>query len=172
MTSLIALAPTKEQAQRIVHRLQGEAHLTDEEISVLLPGETTDQDYGQTEDFLTDAKAAPSSRTHGVAGGLVGAVIGAGAVLIPGMQVFLAAGPAVMAFSTLIGGLAGGAIGALAGLGLPDAEVQKYRDRVKHGAYLLAIHADDEAKISAAHRIFQAEGGEEIRETRNAVTTA
>lgn len=168
MTTLISLAQDRSQAQRIVQRLQAEGGLEDAEISVLLPGSTRDQDYGQTEDFLTDATSPPSARTHGLTGGALGAAVGAGAVLLPALPGFLAAGAVATAFGALIGGLAGGALGALAGLGLPDAKVEEYRQRVKDGAYLLAVHTESAAKIDFARRVMTEEGGERIHETANA----
>ena len=167
MTSLVALAPEHAQAELILKRLREEAHLGEKEVSVLLPGTTEDQDYGQVEELKTDAAAAPSDKTHAVKSGMIGALIGIGAVLIPGLQPLLLAGPAVALFGALVGTVAGGAVGVFIGLGIPDAEIEKYRERIKNGAFLIAVHSEDEAEIRQARAILEEEKAEEISETRD-----
>lgn len=165
MTTIVTLARDQAHAQQIVHRLQQEGGLLDSEISVLLPGESRDQDYGQIEDFLTEGGAPSSTRTHGLTAGAIGAAVGASAVVLPGLGGFLAAGAAATVFGAAIGGLAGGAIAALAGVGIPDSTVEQYRQRVREGAYLLAAQSESAQRVAEARRIIHEEGGELIHET-------
>lgn len=166
MTSLIALAHNSDQADRIVHRLREEAHLADPELALLGPRDRH-QDYDQVEELVTHAKAPGSTKTHGLTGGALGALVGVSTIIIPGLQPLLLAGPAFLAFGAFIGAAAGGAIGALTALGLPDAEVEKYRSRVEHGEYLIAVQSNDEAHIRQSLRVLESEHAAEIAEAHD-----
>jgi hypothetical protein len=59
---------------------------------------------------------------------------GIGALAIPGVGPFIAAGPIMGALAGLgVGGAVGGLIGALVGMGIPEYEAKRYEGRVKNG---------------------------------------
>ena len=92
------------------------------------------------------ATKAPEGATTGVAaggalGGTLGLLAGIGALAIPGVGPFIAAGPIVGALAGLgAGGAVGGLVGALVGMGIPEYEAKRYEGRVKDGGVLLSVH--------------------------------
>jgi len=134
-----------------------------QEISVLLP------DSGSTHDFAhhKDTKA-PEGTTAGVAaggvvGGALGVLAGIGALAIPGVGPFIAAGPIMAGLAGLgVGGAVGGLVGALVGMGIPEYEAKRYEGRVKDGGTLLSVHCDTAAEVSVAKDVLKASGAEDI----------
>lgn len=112
---------TVEQAETIVLELK-QAGFTSDDISALLP------DKRGTKDFAHEhhTKAPEGATTGGLAGLGVGAALGwlagIGALAIPGIGPFIAAGPIMAALGgAAVGTAAGGIVGALVGLGIPSS---------------------------------------------------
>ncbi len=64
----------------------------------------------------------------------MGLLAGIGALAIPGLGPFIAAGPIMAALSgAAAGATAGGVVGGLVGLGIPEYEAKAYEDRIKRG---------------------------------------
>src|SRR6185312_8837138 len=89
--------------------------------------------------------AATGAVAGGVLGGLGGWLIGIGALAIPGVGPFIAAG----AFATALGGAAIGAgvgaiAGALMGMGVPEEHARYYEGEAKAGRTLVTVRADDD----------------------------
>lgn len=106
---------------------------------------------------------ATGAATGGLAGGAIGLLAGIGALAIPGLGPFIAAGPIMAALSgAAVGATAGGIVGGLIGLGIPEIEAKRYEDRLKKGNYLVSVHTEDGDRIDAAKEIFEAEGAEDI----------
>ena len=101
--------------------------------------------------------------TVGVVGGALGLLAGIGALAIPGVGPFIAAGPIMGALAGLgAGAAAGGIIGALVGMGIPEYEAKRYEGRVKSGGVLLSVHCDTSDEISRAKDLLKATGAEDI----------
>ncbi len=67
--------------------------------------------------------------------------MGIGALAIPGLGPFIAAGPIMAALAGAgVGGAVGGLTGALIGMGIPEYEAKRYEGRVKDGGILLSVH--------------------------------
>jgi len=91
-------------------------------------------------------------------GGVGGLLIGLGALAIPGVGPFVAAGPLAAALAGAgVGAVTGGLIGALVDLGIPDEEAQIYSDSVRHGNILVAAQVPDN-QVSEAARIMERPG--------------
>jgi tetrahydromethanopterin S-methyltransferase subunit C len=108
---------------------------------VLLP------DHQGSKDFAHEKHTkAPEGTTTGVAaggtiGGTLGLLAGIGALAIPGVGPFIAAGPIMGALAGLgVGGAVGGLVGALVGMGMPEYEAKRYEGRIKAGGVLLSVH--------------------------------
>ena len=73
---------------------------------------------------------------------MLGLLAGIGALAIPGVGPFIAAGPIMAALSgAAIGATTGGVVGGLIGMGIPEIEAKRYEDKLKTGNYLIAVHA-------------------------------
>jgi len=145
------------------------AGFRNEDISVLLP-----ENQG-TKDFAHEKNTkAPEGTTTGVAaggavGGTLGLLAGIGALAIPGLGPFIAAGPIMGALAGLgVGGAVGGLIGALVGMGIPEYEAKRYEGRVKEGGILLSVHCDNSDWVKRAKDLLEQTGAEDISSTGEA----
>src|SRR5215207_8843920 len=131
------------------------------DISLLMP------DRGEARDLAaeTGTKAGEGAATGAVAGGFL---LGIGALAIPGVGPFIAAG----AFATALGGAAIGAgvgavAGALIGMGIPQEEAKYYEGEAKAGRTLVTVRAD--GRYADAQRLLREYGAYDV-ESRHART--
>ncbi len=114
------------------------------DISALLPDTAMTKDLATEKHTKAPEGAAVGAGAGGVIGGTLGLLLGIGALAIPGLGPFIAAGP-IMA--TLAGAGVGGAVGtftgALIGMGIPEYEAKRYESWLNKGGTLLAVHADN-----------------------------
>ncbi len=161
-TSVFCIAKSYGQAEQIVERLQSSG-FPSSEISVLLPDTEGKHDIGHVKATKAPEGATTGAATGGVTGGVIGLLAGIGALAIPGLGPFIAAGPIMAALSgAAIGGTAGGVIGGLIGMGIPEIEAKRYEGKLKSGNYLIAVHAHDGQQKDRAEEIFKNAGAEDI----------
>jgi len=104
-----------------------------------------------------------------VIGGALGWLTGIGALAIPGLGPFIAAGPIMAALAGVgVGGAVGGIVGALVGIGIPEYEAKRYEGRIKSGGILLSVHCDDSVWTKKAKTILATTGAEDIASTGEA----
>jgi len=166
--AVFCIAQSQEQATRIVDDART-AGFSGNDISVLLP------DRGGSRDFAHEQHTkAPEGATAGaVAGGVLGAaagyLVGIGALAIPGLGPFIAAGPIMAALGgAAVGTATGGITGMLVGYGMPEYEAKRYEGKVKAGNILISIHTEDGNQVSQAKDIFKRNGAEDISYTGEA----
>jgi hypothetical protein len=108
-------------------------------------------------------------RTNSTPKPLKGPLVGIGALAIPGLGPFIAAGPIMAALSGAAAGAAlGGLTGALIGLGIPEYEAKRYEGKVKEGHLLISVHTENSTERARARQIFEQEGAEDIADTAEA----
>jgi len=167
-TAVFGIYRTATAAEMAVDQLL-QAGFTNNAISVLLPDEKSTRDFAHEK-----ATKAPEGTTTGVAaggvvGGTLGLLAGIGALAIPGVGPFIAAGPIMGALAGLgVGGAVGGLIGALVGMGIPEYEAKRYEGRIKEGGVLLSAHCDTSEQITRAKNILKNSGAEDISSTGEA----
>ncbi len=99
---------------------------------------------------------ATGATTGAIIGGIAGLLIGIGAIAIPGIGAVLIGGPIAAALGATgaavttisgaaTGAVAGGIIGLLGGLGVPEEEARGYEERIRQGAILVAVSAQDDS---------------------------
>ena len=161
-TAVFGIFTTAGQAERAVDALIAE-RFSNSDVSVLLP------DNQSTKDFAHEKHTkAPEGTTTGVAaggtiGGTLGLLAGIGALAIPGVGPFIAAGPIMGALAGLgVGGAVGGLVGALVGMGIPEFEAKRYEGRVKEGGVLLSVHCDTSDEVTRAKAILTRQGAEDV----------
>ncbi len=136
------------------------------DISVLLPNSDDTRDFAHEK-----ATKAPEGAAMGVTGGFaiggtLGWLAGIGALAIPGIGPFVAAGPIVAAIAGAgLAGALGGLTGALVGLGIPEYEAKRYETIVKDGGFLLSVHVDDSSWATKAKVILENSGARDISAT-------
>src|SRR5471032_1105643 len=161
-TAVFGIYQSVAQAERAVDTLV-EERFSNADVSVLLPDNQTTKDFAHEKHTK-----APEGTTTGVAaggtiGGTLGLLAGVGALAIPGLGPFIAAGPIMGALAGLgVGGAVGGLLGALVGMGIPEYEAKRYEGRVKRGGILLSVHCDDSHWVKRAEEILKSSGAEDI----------
>jgi len=160
--SVYCTTKTVPQAENIVDALKS-AGFTSNDISALLPDKRTTKDFAHEHNTK-----APEGATAGGAAGLgvgaaVGWLAGIGALAIPGVGPFIAAGPIMAALSgAALGTATGGIIGGLVGMGIPEFEAKRYDAKVRDGNILISVHTDDGKQRSVAKDIFERFGADDI----------
>lgn len=160
--SVFCIATTESQAEQIVESLKY-AYFSNNDISVLFPDKGTTRNFAHEKHTKAPEGAATGAGTGGVVGGVLGWIAGIGALAIPGVGPFIAAGPIMAALSgAAVGAAIGGIAGGLIGLGIPEFEAKRYEDRVKNGNILISVHAENDKEIQKAKQIFTDAQAEDI----------
>jgi heat induced stress protein YflT len=161
-TAVYGIYANRAGAENAVDRLLA-AGFRNEDISVLM------QDNTGTKDFAHEKETkAPEGTTTGVVaggaiGGTLGLLAGIGALAIPGLGPFIAAGPIMGTLAGLgSGGFVGGIVGALVGMGIPEYEAKRYQGRIKEGGILLSVHCDNSEWVSKAKDLLKDTGADDI----------
>src|SRR6187399_1582877 len=160
--SVFCIAKSQSHAEQIIENLQASGFPASE-ISVLLPDTQGQHDIGVVKATKAPEGTATGAATGGVAGGVIGLLAGIGALAIPGVGPFIAAGPIMAALSGMaVGAATGGVIGGLIGLGIPEIEAKRYDEKLRKGNYLIAVHTDESEDVDRAKHIFKTAGAEDI----------
>ena len=161
-SSVFCIAKSASQAEQIVENLQS-ADFDASEISVLMPDTGGKHDFGHVKATKAPEGATTGATAGGVTGGVLGLLAGIGALAIPGVGPFIAAGPIMAALAgATVGGTLGGLTGALVGMGIPEYEAKRFEGKVKGGNALISVHSENSAETDRAKAIFEAAGGEDI----------
>jgi hypothetical protein len=166
--AVFCIARSEAQAINIVERLKA-AGFSSNDISVLFPDKAGTKDFAHEQHTKAPEGAAAGAGTGGLLGGALGWLVGIGALAIPGLGPFIAAGPIMAALSGAAAGAAlGGLTGALIGMGIPEYEAKRYEGKVKEGNVLISVHAEDSTERNRAKTIFEEAGAEDISYTEEA----
>jgi hypothetical protein len=160
--SVLCITRTEAQACNIVDSLKAVGFSPDD-ISALLPDKAGTREFAHEKGTKAPEGAITGVGTGGVVGGVLGWLAGIGALAIPGLGPFIAAGPIMAALSgAAVGATAGGVIGALVGMGIPEYEAKRYEARLKDGRILIAVHSENSEETKRAKEIFERAGAEDI----------
>jgi len=160
--SVIGWVKTPGQAEAVVDSLRASGFSTND-ISVLFPDKQGTRDFATEKNTKAPEGAVAGAGAGGAVGGTIGLLAGIGALAIPGLGPFIAAGPIMAALSGAAAGAAvGGVTGALVGLGIPEIEAKQYEGRLKDGNILLSIHSDDSDQRGKAKKILETSGAKDI----------
>lgn len=161
-SSVFCIAKSASQAEQIVDNLQNSGFDTSE-ISVLMPDTGGKHDFGHVKATKAPEGATTGATAGGITGGVLGLLAGIGALAIPGVGPFIAAGPIMAALSgTALGATTGGLVGGLIGLGIPEIEAKRYEQKLRSGNFLVAVDAENSDRVDRAKEIFKAAGAEDI----------
>jgi hypothetical protein len=164
-TAVFGIYRTAAQAEAAVDRLM-QVGFTNDAISVLLPDEQSSRQFAHEKNTKAPEGTATGATTGGVIGGTLGLLAGIGALAIPGVGPFIAAGPIMGALAGIgVGGTVGGIVGALIGMGIPEYEAKRYEGRIKEGGVLLSAHCDTSDQINRAKDVLKNTGAEDISST-------
>src|SRR5277367_4304708 len=161
-TAVFGIYKNSMQAEGAVNRLL-EAGFSNNDISVLMPDAQSSKEFAHEKNTKAPEGATTGVATGGAVGGALGLLAGIGALAIPGVGPFIAAGPIMGALAGLgVGGAVGGLVGALVGMGIPEYEAKRYEGHVKNGGVLLSVHCDTSEEIKRAKDMLKQTGAEDI----------
>ena len=136
------------------------------DVSVLVPENLGSKDFAHKKETKAPEGTATGATSGAIIGGALGWLAGVGALAIPGVGPFIAAGP-IMGMLAGAGavGVVGGVAGALIGMGIPEYEAKRYEGRIKSGGILLSVHCDDSDWVTSAKHILKETGADDISST-------
>src|SRR5881394_4444027 len=161
-TSVYGIYRTRQQAERGVDRLLM-AGFRNQDISALMPENMGTKEFAHDKGTKAPEGAATGAGAGAAIGGTLGLLAGIGALAIPGLGPFIAAGPIMGALAGAgTGGVVGGLIGALVGLGIPEYEAKRYEGMVREGGILTSVHCDNSDWVKRAKDILERTGAQDI----------
>src|ERR1700674_5354323 len=167
-TAVFGIYPSYASVENGVDALRS-AGFRNEDISALFPEGAGTKQFAHEKNTKAPEGATTGAGTGVVLGGAMGWLLGIGAIAIPGLGPFIAAGPIMAALAGAgVGGAVGGITGALIGMGIPEYEAKRYEGRVKDGGILLSVHCDSSEWTKQAKQILQATGAQDIASTGEA----
>ena len=163
-STVVGLFHEPNQAREAIEALK-DAGFRGDDIGLLM----RDKDEAREMAGETGTKAGEGAATGALAGGVLGGVagwlVGIGALAIPGLGPFIAAGALGTALTgAAIGAGVGAVAGALIGMGIPEEEAKWYEEEVKGGRTLVTVKAN--GRFSEAQALLRRHGAYDI-ETRD-----
>jgi hypothetical protein len=164
-TSVFGIYTTRESVERAVDTFL-RSGFTTSDVSVLLPENLGGKPLATHKDTKAPEGATAGGGAGAVVGGTLGLLAGIGALAIPGVGPFIAAGPIMAALAGIgVGGAVGGFAGALIGMGIPEYEAKRYEGRIQKGGILLSVHCDTSDQVKRGKEILKNTGAEDISST-------
>jgi len=161
-TAVFGIYQDSIQAERAVDQITA-AGFSNNDISVLLSDKQSTKEFAHEKNTKAPEGTATGATTGGIIGGTLGLLAGIGAIAIPGVGPFIAAGPIMATLAGVgVGGVAGGIVGALVGMGIPEYEAKRYEGRVKNGGVLLSVHCNSSDDVSRAEDLLKRTGAEDV----------
>jgi hypothetical protein len=152
--AVMCLVKSSSEAETIVRSLR-EDGFGDNNISVLFPDRDGTRDFAHQQNTKAPEGATVGAGTGGLLGGTLGWLVGAGALAIPGLGPFIAAGPILAALGgASLGATVGGLTGALVGMGIPEYEAKQYEGKLREGNILISVHTATSDEAARAKKTF------------------
>ena len=160
--AVMCIVQDRVEAEAIVGQLQ-RAGFSNDDISVLFPNKQGTRDFAHEHNTKAPEGAIAGVGAGGVVGGTLGLLAGVGALAIPGLGPFIAAGPLLAALSGVAAGATvGGVAGALVGMGIPEIEAKRYEGKIRGGNLLISVHAETADAQKRAETIFKTARADDV----------
>jgi hypothetical protein len=160
--AVFCIATSHAMAEGVVNQLKV-AGFSGNDISVLFPDKRGTKDFAHEQHTKAPEGAATGAGTGGFIGGALGWLAGIGALAIPGVGPFIAAGPIMAALSgAAVGAAVGGITGALVGMGIPEYEAKRYEGKIREGNILISVHTENAGEVDRAKGIFRAAAARDV----------
>ena len=167
-TAVFGIFPDQLTAEDAVETLK-DAGFRNTDVSVLFPDNQGTKDFAHEKGTKAPEGAVTGGASGAVIGGALGWLAGIGALAIPGIGPFIAAGPIMGMLGGIgLGGTVGGLTGALIGAGIPEYEAKRYEGRIRRGGILMSVHCDDSDWVKRAKNILDQTGAEDIASSSEA----
>jgi hypothetical protein len=171
-TAVFGIFKSAAHAERAVDAITT-AGFSSNSISVLLPDGYNSKDFAHEKNTKAPEGTTAGVTAGGLLGGTLGLLAGIGALAIPGLGPFIAAGPIMAALAGLgVGGAVGGLVGALVGMGIPEYEAKRYEGHVKDGGVLMSMDCNTSDEVSRAKSLLTGLGAVDVASTSEAAATS
>lgn len=166
--AVFGIVTSQSQAERLVQQLT-QIGVSPQDISVLLPDKQATRTFAHEKKTKAPEGAVAGAGALGLVGGAIGLLAGIGSIAIPGLGVFMAAGPLLGALSAAaVGAGLGGVTGALIGMGIPELEAKQYEGKLRGGNILISVHTEDSKQVDQVKELFKANLVESISSSTEA----
>ena len=164
-TAVFGIYPSRQQCEEAADDLINSGFLPTD-LSVLLPENLANASNIAVEKSTKAPEGATAGAASGATlGGAFGLLAGLGALAIPGVGPFLAAGPLIGTLAGIgVGGAVGGFTGALIGLGIPEYEAKRYEGRLQKGGILFSVYCETAEQAKTATDFLRRTGAEDVAE--------
>ena len=160
--AVFGIYPDQLTAEDAVDTLRN-AGFRSTDISILFPDNQGTKDFAHEKHTKAPEGAAAGGGSGAIVGGALGWLAGTGALAIPGVGPFIAAGPLMGMLGGIgVGTAIGGLTGALLGLGIPEYEARRYEGRIERGGILLSVHCDNPEWVRQAKNILYQSGAADV----------
>lgn len=161
-TAVFGICRTREEAEYAVDEFRAQ-RFRNEDISILMPENAGTKDFAHEKHTKAPEGATTGAAVGGVVVGTLGLLASIGALAIPGLGPFIAAGPIMGALAGAgAGGAVFGVIGFLVGLGIPEYEAKRYEGMIREGGILVSVHCDNSDWVKRAKDILERAGAHDI----------
>lgn len=161
-TSVFGIYKNRIDLEHAVDTLRAEGFRS-ADISVLFPDNEGTKDFAHEKHTKAPEGTTTGATAGAIVGGVLGWLTGIGALAIPGIGPFIAAGPIMAALAGAGAvGTVGGLAGALIGSGIPEYEAKRYEGRIREGGILLSVHCDNSDWVDKAKDVLDRTGATEI----------
>lgn len=159
--AVFGIVSSRPEAIAVVENLRAAGFL-ESEISLVMSG-GVEGDIGVEGGTKAPEGTATGAGSGLLLGGALGWMAGIGALAIPGLGPFIAAGPIMAALSgAAIGSAAGGLTGGLIGMGFSEYEAKEYEGYLKGGHALVSVRVANSDEIDRAKEILDDAGAEHV----------
>ncbi len=160
--AVFGITDSRPEAIRVTESLR-KAGFRESEISFIMADGDNDGEIVVEGNTKAPEGAATGAGSGMLLGGALGWAVGIGALAIPGLGPFIAAGPIMAALSgAAIGSAAGGLTGGLVGMGFSEYEAKEYEGHLKNGRALISVRVEDSDEVSRAKKIFSDAGAKHV----------
>lgn len=165
-STVVGVFDDNERARDAIEALK-DSGFAAQDIGILMKDKGDAKDMAEETGTHAGEGAATGLIGGGILGGLAGWLVGIGALAIPGVGPFIAAG----AFGTALAGAGIGAgigaiAGALVGMGIPKEEAEFYEGEVRSGRTLVTVNARN--RYSEARNILRQFGAYDVHDRTGA----
>lgn len=154
MSPITATFESRPQAEAALALLEG-AGVRDDQVSMVVNDESLGDHIRFEPRARTDESAAAGATFGGVAGALLGTMLAAGSIAVPGLNLVVVGSLASGLAGLGAGAAAGGVVGALIGAGMTEHEARLHDDADENGNILMAVQADSDVQMDNIENILR-----------------
>ena len=154
MKNVAGIFNDRTTAEDAVHRLEA-LGIHERQISFMMSEAARGKYFRIKDKKHPDSGASVGPAYGGLIGIILGTIMAAGAIAIPGFNLIATGSMATALIGLGAGVIAGGVAGTLIGAGIPEHEAKVYEQELRNGKALIVVTAEDAEQEDAVHAIFR-----------------